>query len=126
MSTTNLRVFVRGHHYAVSLLTILRIALSLAVIICAAQLSAQSAPALISEANSTRAIALESVTLRREPFQPTQPILFGVDSRTRIMLFARNLDLLPGEDATAVRAEAEDAARALSFNGRVRRPCPWI
>jgi hypothetical protein len=69
---------------------------------------ATGAPVLISEENSTRAIALESVTRKREPFTPTQSPSFSADSRTRIMLFAKNLDLLPGEDASQVRAEAED------------------
>jgi hypothetical protein len=68
-------------------------------------------PVLLSEENSTRAIALESVTLKREPFPLVQPVSFGSDRRTRIMLFARNLDLLPGEDASQVSAEAEDANR---------------
>jgi hypothetical protein len=70
-------------------------------------------PELISEATSTRAIALESVTWKREPFQPTQPIVFGTDERTRVILFARNLDLLMGEGASAVTAEAEDAAHTI-------------
>lgn len=70
---------------------------------------ATGAPVLISEENSTRAIALESVTRTREPFPPTQPLPFSVDNRTRIMLFAKNLELLPGEDASQVTAEAEDA-----------------
>lgn len=67
-----------------------------------------SAPELLSEATSTRAIALESVSLRREPFAVTQVNRFGADDRTRIVLFARNLALLPGETAAAVTAEAED------------------
>ena len=33
---------------------------------------------------------------------------FGPDLRTRITLFALNLDLLPGEDASAVTASGED------------------
>ncbi|HKR00071.1 MAG TPA: hypothetical protein VJT09_05330 [Pyrinomonadaceae bacterium] len=81
------------------------------ILVCAAHQSARSAPELISAPNSTRAVALESVTWRNEPFQPTQPNPFSSDNRTRIMLFARNLDLLAGEGASAVSAEAEDAAR---------------
>jgi hypothetical protein len=73
--------------------------------------AAGTGPELISEPTTTRAIALESVTWRREPFPPTQSISFGKDNRTRIMLFARNLDLLPGETVSAVSAEAEDGAR---------------
>jgi hypothetical protein len=72
---------------------------------------AAGAPVLISEEGSTRAVALESVMLRREPFPLTQPVAFGIEQRTRVMLFARNLELLPGEDASQVTAEAEDASR---------------
>jgi len=73
--------------------------------------SAQSAsPVLISEAGSTRAVALESVTRLREPFAPTSPLPFGTDARTRVMLFAMNLHLAAGEDASAVTADAVDAA----------------
>jgi hypothetical protein len=67
---------------------------------------------LLSQPNSTRAIALDSVTSRAEPFPVTAPVLFGTDTRTRVMLFATNLTLNPGENASAVTADAEDAARA--------------
>lgn len=66
-------------------------------------------PTLISHADSTRAISFESVTRRREPFATTTQITFGSDSATRIMLFAMNLQLQPGETATAITADAEDA-----------------
>ena len=65
-------------------------------------------PRLLTRANTNRAIALESVTFVTEPFPPVQPIQFGSDSRTRVLLFAENLGLLPGEGAGAVTAEAED------------------
>ena len=71
--------------------------------------AAQSTPPrLVTRANTTRAIALESVTLYAEPFPLIQTIQFGVDSRTRILLFVENLGLLTGEGAEAVTAEAED------------------
>ena len=57
----------------------------------------QTSPVLISQADSTRAIAFDSVTHRREPFTTTAQIAFGADSATRIMLFAMNLQLQPGE-----------------------------
>jgi hypothetical protein len=71
-----------------------------------------SALTLLAQPNSARAIALDSVTARAEPFALTAPIQFGTDNRTRIMLFAANLNLNPGENASAVTAEAEDASRA--------------
>ena len=73
----------------------------------------QTSPVLISQPDSTRAIAFDSVTRRREPFNPTAEVKFGSDSATRIMLFAMNLQLQPGETATAVTADAEDASHGL-------------
>lgn len=72
---------------------------------------AASSPTLLSSSTSTRAIALDSVTLRPEPFQPTQTF-FGPDSRTRIALFAMNLNLLAGEGINAFSANAQDGAGA--------------
>ena len=66
-------------------------------------------PTLISHADSTRAIAFESVTRQREPFTTSVQVRFGSDSATRLMLFAMNLKLQAGETATAVTADAEDA-----------------
>jgi len=74
---------------------------------------AQSSPVLISQTDSTRAIAFDSVTHRREPFNTTADIKFGSDSATRIMLFAMNLQLQPDETATAVTAAAEAADHTL-------------
>ena len=74
--------------------------------------AAQSAsPVLVSHAGSTRAVALEAVTRVPEPFAPTAPVRLGADGRTRVMLFAMNLHLAPGEGPSAVTAEVEDAAR---------------
>ena len=69
--------------------------------------NAQTRPVLISHADSTRAIAVDSVTRRREPFTTTAEVRFGPDSATRIMLFALNLSVQPGE---TLNADAEDAA----------------
>ncbi len=64
-------------------------------------------PTLISHADSTRAIAFDSVTRRREPFNITSEVKFGSDSATRIMLFAMNLQPQPSDTVTA-DAEAAD------------------
>jgi uncharacterized protein (DUF1800 family) len=69
-----------------------------------------SPPVLISDSASTRAIALESVTLRPEPFSLTASVSFGADNRTRIAIFAMNLDLLAGESTSAFTSDAEDSA----------------
>jgi hypothetical protein len=67
------------------------------------------APILITEELSDVAIALDSVTLVRDPFALTNIFNFSTDQRTRLILFGMNLDLLPGETASAVTAQAEDA-----------------
>lgn len=72
-----------------------------------------TAPVLLSRSDSTRAIALESVTLKSEPFSLNAPVPFGSDSRTRIAVFAMNLSLLAGEGANAFTADVEDASGKL-------------
>jgi glucose/arabinose dehydrogenase len=67
-------------------------------------------PVLVTEAGSDIAIALDSVWLLRDPFSLTSPFNFSSDQRTRLMLFGMNMDLLPGENSSAVTARAEDAA----------------
>ena len=69
-----------------------------------------TAPILISEANSTRAVALESVTFTPEPFATTSPNSWNADHRTRVMLFALNLPTHGGEPLYFLNADAEDAA----------------
>ena len=73
----------------------------------------QTSPVLISHTDSTRAIAFDSITRHREPFNTTTQVKFGSDSATRIMLFALNLQLQPDETAAAVTADAEDAQHSL-------------
>ena len=68
-----------------------------------------SAPILLTKPNSTRALAVESVTRLTEPFAPTANIAFSADNRTRVMLFANNLSLAAGETAADVTAAAEDS-----------------
>jgi hypothetical protein len=70
-------------------------------------------PVLLTEANSTRAIALESLTLLREPFPVVSPSLLSSDRRTRITVFAMNLDLYAAEGAKAFTAEAEASGRRI-------------
>jgi uncharacterized protein (DUF1800 family) len=81
-------------------------------------------PVLLSQDTSTRAIALESVTFRSEPFQPTASPAFSSDTRTRICIFAMDLELLPGEGANAFTSDVQDATGKLyplrvEFTGQV-------
>lgn len=70
--------------------------------------AASRPPVLLSEATSTRAIALESVTLKPEPFQLTASAPFSADMRTRVCIFAMGLDLMAGEGINAFTADAQD------------------
>jgi hypothetical protein len=67
-------------------------------------------PMLISETGSDLAIALDSVWWVRDPLPFTNVDNFSSDNRTRIMFFGTNMDLLPGENSSAVTARMEDAS----------------
>ena len=67
-------------------------------------------PFLVPEQNGDSAAALTSPTAVRDPFPLTDPFNLSSDSATRVMLSAIHLDLLPGEDKSAVTARAEDAS----------------
>ena len=88
----------------------------LTAFVCGAFAPATAAPSvsptLISvSAGSTRAVALESVSMRSEPFSLLSEGNFSPnDPRTRITLFVMNLDLLAGETHNSLTADAEDAA----------------
>ena len=64
-------------------------------------------PVLLTEEGSDSAIALDSVSMVRDPFSLTSPFFISTH-RTRLMLFGVNLELLAGENASAVTARAED------------------
>ncbi|MBV9926173.1 MAG: hypothetical protein JOZ96_14230 [Acidobacteria bacterium] len=81
------------------------------LLLCAGAAPAQTAaPLLVAEEGTDRAVAVEPVTRVSDPFPFAQTITFGVDARTRVMLFAQNVQLLPGETPSALTATAEDAA----------------
>src|SRR2546423_10190 len=83
------------------------------LIIGLAQIAASAAtpkPILISQSNSTRALALDALEFTTEPFTAKAQLpLYSSDKSTRIMLFAIQLSLQTGEDASAVTADAEDS-----------------
>src|SRR6185503_3227340 len=56
-------------------------------------------PLLISQETSTRALAFDSVTRTHEPFAINADVPWANDNRTRVMLFAMGLNLLPNETA---------------------------
>ena len=67
-------------------------------------------PLIVTEDGTNLALAFDSVTMMRDPFPLTNLFNFNADTRTRVMLFVMNLDLLPGENSTAVTARLEDAS----------------
>jgi hypothetical protein len=67
------------------------------------------APTLLTQENSPRAAALDSVTLVRDPLSVVAANNFTNDRRTRLALFGINIDLAPGEGAAAVTARARDS-----------------
>lgn len=88
-------------------------------------------PMLFSETGSDLAIALDSPTSLRDPFALSNTQNFSTDGRTRLMLFAENLELLPSESISAVTARAEDVASnvyplTMEFLGRVQGLDPSI
>src|SRR6185369_1534497 len=66
------------------------------------------APVLLTPGNSNRAVALHSVLMTAEPFSLFTPNNFGPDQRTRIALFATNVQLLQGETLAAISVSAVD------------------
>src|SRR5256714_14893840 len=75
-------------------------------------------PVLLTEGTgtTTRGVAYEAVTFRSEPFSVVSPFNWNADKsntrdqQTRVMLFAMNLNLLQGEGANALTADAQDAS----------------
>ncbi len=86
----------------------------------------EDAPVLISEAKSTRALtvrpARRGLDASAQVFQP--------GGKTKITLFVTNLDLLPGEGATAFRADIQDERfyrfplEVVSLEPTIERP--WV
>ena len=70
--------------------------------------TSSNVPVLFSEDGANRALALDSVTFKRDPFSVNNPYNFSSDRRTRLMLLAANLDLEPADGPSLVAAQADD------------------
>ncbi|HEU4433197.1 MAG TPA: VCBS repeat-containing protein, partial [Pyrinomonadaceae bacterium] len=70
---------------------------------------AGQAPILLTQGDSQRALALDSVKLTTEPFTITNIHNFSADQRTRVLLFAVNVELGAGETLSVIEAQAVDA-----------------
>ena len=73
-----------------------------------------SVPVLVTQPNTNRAAAMHSVYFTKEPFRVRTPLNFSLDQRTRIILFATNLQLLSGETLSSITVRATDS-RGLVF-----------
>src|SRR6185369_15049733 len=62
-------------------------------------------PLILTDEITARAVALDSVTMLREPFSLRNIFNFSSDQRTRIMFFATGIDLIPGE---SINVQLED------------------
>jgi uncharacterized protein (TIGR03437 family) len=79
---------------------------------------------LLTEENTNRGIALDSVWFTRDVFTLSSAYNFSFDQRTRIILFAVGLDLMPGENEFVVTAQADYAGHGtypltVEYVGRV-------
>ncbi|HEY9404326.1 MAG TPA: DUF3466 family protein [Pyrinomonadaceae bacterium] len=63
---------------------------------------------LLTEPDSAKALALDSVTFERDAFTVTTARNFSTDGRRRVTLFARNVEFLPGETPQQIVVRAED------------------
>ena len=66
-------------------------------------------PVVLTVPNTSRAVAIHSVRFSREPFTVTTPVNLSSDQRTRIILFAANLDLLAGETTSSITVRGTDS-----------------
>src|SRR5256714_8114 len=90
----------------------------LASIASASAQGVPGSPVLLTEGTgtTTRGVAYEAVTFRSEPFSVVSPFNWNADKsntrdqQTRVMVFAMNLNLLAGEGANALTADAQDAS----------------
>lgn len=71
--------------------------------------SSAQIPILLTQENSLSALALDSVTMISEPFGVIGTKNFSTDQRTRVSLFAANIELGPGETSAVITAQAEDS-----------------
>jgi uncharacterized protein (TIGR03437 family) len=66
-------------------------------------------PRLLTDEGTGRAIVLNSVTRVSEPFELTTPYNLSPDTRTRVLLFAADVDPAANGNPSLVTAQAEDA-----------------
>ncbi|HEX5873272.1 MAG TPA: hypothetical protein VFY60_01405 [Pyrinomonadaceae bacterium] len=66
-------------------------------------------PVLLTQESSLRSLALDSVTLKSEPFGVLNTHNFSTDQRTRLSIFAVNAEMVAGEPLSVITAQAENS-----------------
>lgn len=69
-------------------------------------------PQLLTDSGGSRAVALESVTLLKEPFPVVAEHSLSSEQRTRLLLFGLNIQISP-EDLSVITAQAEDSQQRI-------------
>jgi hypothetical protein len=90
----------------------------------------QGPPQLLTDADTSKAAVLESVTLIKGPFAVISEHPLSSDQRTRLLLFGVNLELRPNESVSAITAQAEDSQQRnyvlpVEASGAVPK-FPWL
>jgi hypothetical protein len=80
------------------------------------------APALVVDESSQRAIALDSVTFFRDPFAVVNTLNFSSDHRTRVILFAVDLNLAGGDVITVQAEDSQQVVHQLPLEDIVSVP----
>jgi hypothetical protein len=65
-------------------------------------------PVVFTDDGANRALALDSVTFKRDPFSVRNSYNFSEDHTTRVMLLSANLDLQPGDGPSIVTVQADN------------------
>jgi probable HAF family extracellular repeat protein len=66
-------------------------------------------PLLMTEPGSTKAIAVQSTLFLRDPFAVTTTHNFSTDTRTRLTILVRNMEVMPGETLPPPTVTGEDS-----------------
>ena len=87
-------------------------------------------PMLLTEPNTNKAIAVQSVMFLRDPFRIMTPHNLSSDTRTRLTIIVRNMETIAGESIAPPTVQAEDSLhRSISlpveFVGKVPK-AGWL
>ena len=87
-------------------------------------------PMLLTDSNSNKAIAVQSVMFLRDPFAITTTHNLSSDTRTRLTILTRNIEMIAGETVAPPEVQSEDSLHRIislpvEFVGRVPK-ASWL